>query len=294
MSKLNLAMQKSGRLTEKTLGIFKQAGIDFDIKKNALFASSTNFPLELMLVRDDDIPEYVLDGTCDLGVVGRNVLEEKVNQNGRFNDAIEILKELDFGQCRLSLAIDSKLKYEGPSYFNGKKVATSYPNILNRYFQKNEIRADVIKISGSVEITPKLGVADAICDIVSTGGTLKANGLKEVLTILESQSVLIQTPVNLTAEKKQILERLLQRIEGVMMAQKNKYIMMNADRSSIDDIKKLLPGADEPSVMPLAGSGDKVAVHLVCREDIFWETMENLKKVGASSILVLPIEKYLV
>ena len=290
---IRIAIQKSGRLTEKTLQILKQSGLEFNLSNNVLFSQCEAFPVELMLVRDDDIPEYVADGICELGFVGFNVLQEKILKKGQSPDNIPILKHLGYGNCRLSLAISKEEEYTGLNYFNGKKIVTSYPKSLGEYFAKNDINAEIIEISGSVEVTPKLKIADAICDIVSSGATLKGNNLKEVDKILDSESILVKTPKELKPEQEQTIDRLLARLEGVMKSQRNKYIMMNADKDSLARIKEILPGVDEPSVMPLAGDDGRVAVHLVCEENVFWETMENLKSVGASSILVLPIEKFI-
>lgn len=293
MEKLTIAIQKSGRLTEKTLKILSQCGLDFHIKKDVLFASCASYPAELMLVRDDDIPAYIANGTCDLGFVGENVLEEKVLKNNNYNLDIPIIKKMNYGKCRLSLAIPKEENYESIKDFEGKTIATSYPNILNDFLKSKEVNAKATMINGAVEITPKLNVADAICDIVSTGGTLKANGLKEVAQIYQSECVLVESPKSICDEKRKMIDQLLQRIEGVLSAQNTKYVMMNASKSKLEKIKQILPGAEEPSVMPLAHSSDKVAVHIVCKEEVFWQTMEQLKELGATSILVLPIEKYI-
>jgi ATP phosphoribosyltransferase len=204
---------------------------------------------------------------------------------------VPILKTLGYGKCRLSLAIPEDSIYDGLDFFKGKKIATSYPKILENYFQDKGIEAEILEISGSVEVTPKLNIADGICDIVSSGATLRGNNLREVQEIMDSESVLVKTPKALRPEQEKTIQRLLNRLDGVMKSQKNKYIMMNASKSSLENIIKILPGVEEPSIMKLAGSEDRVAIHVVCQEDIFWETMENLKAAGATSILVLPIEK---
>lgn len=293
MEKLTIAIQKSGRLTDKTLNILSQCGLEFHIKKDVLFASCATYPAELMLVRDDDIPAYIANGTCDLGFVGENVLEEKVLKNNNYTQDIPVIKKMNYGKCRLSIAVPKEQSFESLKELNGKVIATSYPNILNDFLKNEGVEAKATMINGAVEITPKLNVADAICDIVSTGGTLKANGLKEVAQIYQSECVLVESPKSICDEKRKMIDQLLQRLDGVLSAQNTKYVMMNASKSSLDKIKQILPGAEEPSIMPLAQSSDKVAVHLVCKEEVFWKTIEELKAAGASSILVLPIEKYI-
>lgn len=302
---IRLAIQKSGRLTEKTLQLLEDCGMSFNWSKDRLMLQVTNFPLEILLVRDDDIPEYVRKGICELGVVGENVLRESNGVNFRSD---EVLRRLGFGRCRLSLAIPESQNYQSISDLSGKKIATSYPRSLAIYLETQGIKAEIIKISGSVEITPSLGVADAICDLVSTGTTLKTNGLKEVECLFQSESVLIKNVKksnqidkvvkggnrnNELDQKESSISRLLQRIDGVQRALNKKYIMMNAPRSALPSIKEILPGMEEPSVLPFACSPDRVAIHTVCEENIFWETMEKLKAIGASSILVVPIEKIL-
>ncbi|MCH2534121.1 MAG: ATP phosphoribosyltransferase [Bdellovibrionales bacterium] len=293
MEKLTIAIQKSGRLTDKTLNILSQCGLEFHIKKDVLFASCASYPAELMLVRDDDIPAYIANGTCDLGFVGENVLEEKVLKNNNYDLDIPIIKKMNYGKCRLSIAVPKEQYFESVKDLEGKVIATSYPNILNDFLKAQGVDAKATMINGAVEITPKLNVADAICDIVSTGGTLKANGLKEVAQIYQSECVLVESPKSICDEKRKMIDQLLQRLDGVLSAQNTKYVMMNASKASLDKIKEILPGAEEPSIMPLAQSSDKVAVHIVCKEEVFWKTIEQLKAAGASSILVLPIEKYI-
>jgi ATP phosphoribosyltransferase len=290
--RIRIAIQKSGRLSEKSMTLLDRCGLDLEWDKNRLFSRCGNFPLDLMLLRDDDIPEYVNDGVCDLGIVGFNVLQEKLLYRGSQGiDGVEVLRNLDFGHCRLSLAIPSDRTYTGLSFFKNLRIATSYPATLEKFLKDKDISAQIVQISGSVEIAPALKIADAICDLVSTGSTLRSNGLKEVETVLESESVLVRTRRPLGEVKQGEIDRLLQRIDSVRRAQQTKYIMMNASRCNLTRIRQLLPGLEEPTIMPLGGEGDRIAIHAVSHENIFWETMEQLKIAGASSILVLPIEK---
>ncbi len=283
--RLRIAIQKSGRLSEKSVALFTKCGLDFDLRKDRLLYECTDFPVDLMLVRDDDIPEYVAEGVCDLGVVGQNVLLEK-------NLGVETVMRLGFGPCRLAIAVPEKSAFTGVQWLHGKRVATSYPVCLEKFLAAQGVRAEIVVLSGSVEIAPSLNIADAVCDLVATGGTLRSNGLVEALTIFQSEAVLVRTPKPLHDDVSRDLARLLQRVRGVLDAVHAKYIMMNAPRSALDEIRRIIPGMEEPSIMELGGPGsEKLAVHAVARETIFWETIERLKAVGASSILVLPIEK---
>jgi ATP phosphoribosyltransferase len=254
-----------------------------------------NMPLDVLFVRDDDIPDLVQEDVCDLGLVGLNVLEEKrLELASRGHTArFETIRTLDFGRCRLSLAVPQSAQFDGPRTLEGKRVATTYPFLLERFLQDNGIGAEIVVLSGAVEIAPRLGRADAICDLVSTGSTLQANHLREVHTVLESHAVLIRTPLQLPAEKDEWVERLLMRIDGVQQVRESKYIMLHAPRAALTEIRRLLPGSESPTIIPLEGHPDKVAVHAVCRENVFWETLEALKKAGASAVLVLPVEKML-
>jgi len=294
VERLKLAIQKSGRLSQRTIELLKQAGISFEISKGKLIGQCEDFPLDLLLVRDDDIPGYVNSGACDLGVVGFNEVDEQIfsELSDSVENNTEIVKKLGFGKCRLSLAIEQTEEFDGLTWLNGKRIASSYPSSLSKFLSDNKIDAEIIKIAGSVEIATGMGVADAICDLVSTGSTLKSNGLKEVATVLNSEAILISRKV-LSVEKRDTLDRFLQRINGVIKASKSKYIMMNAPKNAIDDIKAIVPSMEEPTVMPLSGSDDKVAIHVVAPENVFWETIEKLKLAGASSVLVVPIEKIL-
>ncbi len=287
---IRIAIQKSGRLTEQSLKLLEDCGMSFNWSKDRLMLQVTNFPLEILLVRDDDIPEYVRKGICDLGVVGENVLRE---HNGQDKAMVEIILRLGFGKCRLSLAVPESSSLKNVNDLQGKRIATSYPESLKSFLKGRDIASEIIEISGSVEIAPTLGVADAICDLVSTGSTLRTNGLQEIECLYQSESVIVQSSKPLSEEKQSLVDRLLRRINGVMRASCNKYIMMNAPRSALAAIRDILPGMEEPSVLPFACSSDRVAIHTVCDENVFWETMERLKAAGASSILVMPIEKIL-
>ena len=289
--RVRIAIQKKGRLSERSSELLKKCGLDFDWRTDQLVCSSTSFPLDLMLIRDDDIPHYVLDGICELGIVGQNVLEEVLEGKPDGTSAVTVLEKLGFGGCRLSVAVPRGEPYEGPASLAGKTLATSYPNLLRRFLARKGVKADVVEITGSVEIAPALNIADAICDLVSTGSTLLANGLREVERVFESQAVLIQTKRPLDEAKVQLIRRIEQRIQAVSRAVGLKYVMMHAPRSALPLIKEVMPGMESPTVIPIGTDGEKVAIHAVAREPDFWATMERLKEVGASSILVSPIEK---
>lgn len=282
MSKLKLAIQKSGRLSEKSLELLKESGIKFSNGNRKLKSAASNFPLEILFLRDDDIPQYVEQGVADAGIVGLNEVEEQ-------HLPISIIQELGFSSCRLCLAIPKEVDYKGPQYFSGKKVATSYPHILSEFFKKNEINAEIEKISGSVEIAPGIGLADGIFDIVSTGSTLIMNGLKEVETVFKSQAVLVSGK-NLSPENAAILKRLQFRFESVIAAKNNKYILLNAPNDKVNEISNLIPGMKSPTVLPLAEKGWS-SIHSVVPEDEFWQIIDQLKEKGAEGILVVPIEK---
>jgi ATP phosphoribosyltransferase len=280
--KLKLAIQKSGRLQEDSLRLLKECGIDIGAGVNKLKAEANNFPIELFFLRDDDIPQYVEDGVADIGFVGENVVFEK-------NKKVDIAYSLGFGKCRLSFAVRKEEQYTGPQFLEGKKIATSYPVIVKDYLDKNKVKAEIHEISGSVEIAPGIGLADVVCDLVSSGSTLFMNGLKETETILQSQAVLIKRKA-LSAEANLILESLLFRIESVKKAKKNKYVLLNAPNDQLSKIISLLPGMKSPTVLPLASPGWS-SVHSVIAESDFWEIIEQLKAAGAEGILVIPIEK---
>lgn len=294
--RIKIAVQKSGRLTEHSIDLLQRCGLKFTRSKDQLFCYGENMPVDLLLMRDDDIPQLVADDICDLGICGLNVVEEKrikLSANGAAPGLKQVF-ELDFGHCRLSLAAPEGTPFDGPVSLENKRIATSYVNILSDYLKRNGITAEVVYFSGAVEITPKLGKADFICDLVSTGSTLAANGLTEVATLLDSEAIVIQTQAPLGAQKQALVDRILQRLDGVLQVRESKYIMLHAPRSALAAIQALLPGTEAPTVLPLEGTADRVAVHAVCRENVFWETLENLKAAGASSLLVLPVEKMLV
>jgi ATP phosphoribosyltransferase len=282
MSELKIAIQKSGRLSENSHRLLEECGIKFSNGTSVLKTRAANFPVEILFLRDDDIPQYVEQQVADIGILGENMVLEK-------NKEVTILEQLGFAQCRLSLAIRKEEKYTGPEYFNNKKIATSYPRILSDFLLNNNIKAEIEEISGSVEIAPGIGLADAVCDIVSSGSTLLTNGLVEVTTILRSEAVIIGNK-NLDDEKKTILDRLLFRIRAVKSARENKYILLNARESSIPEICRILPGMKSPTILPLAEKG-WCSLHSVVKEDEFWERIDQLKSAGAEGILVIPIEK---
>ncbi len=281
MSKLKVAVQKGGRLSEKSINLLRNCGIKVS-NRGKLRSEATNFPLEVLYLRDDDIPQYVADGVADVGIVGENVVKEK----GR---SVEIAERLGFAKCRLSLAVRRELNYEGLDWFNGKRIATSYPNIMKNFLLANSINAEIEEISGSVEIAPSIGLADAVCDIVSTGSTLLANGLKEVELVDKSEALMIRT-ADLSADKMELVEQLLFRIGAVNKAEKFKYILLNAPNDAIEKISSLLPGMKSPTLLPLAQEGWS-SLHSVVKEDEFWEVIDKVKAAGAEGILVCPIEK---
>ncbi|MGH8148794.1 MAG: ATP phosphoribosyltransferase [Steroidobacteraceae bacterium] len=293
--RLKLAVQKSGRLTDPSLDLLARCGLKLSRGKDQLMGFGENMPLDVLFVRDDDIPDLVQEDVCDLGLVGLNVLEEKrLELAERGHPArFESVRTLDFGRCRLSLAVPEGAAYSGIGSLAGKRIATTYPYLLAKYLRESSVRAEIVTLSGAVEIAPRLKRADAICDLVSTGSTLQANHLREVQTVLESHAVLIRTPVALPPGKSEWVERLLMRIEGVEQVRESKYILLHAPRAALPEVRRLLPGCEAPTIIPLEGHPDKVAVHAVCRENVFWETLEGLKKAGASALLVLPVEKML-
>jgi len=282
---IRIAVQKSGRLSDDSLKLIKECGIKFYNGTGKLKSSSTNFPIEFLFLRDDDIPGYVADGIADLGIVGENELVEK-------NKDVNVLKKLGFSKCRLSLAIPKGEAYSGIGYFEGKNIATSYPKILGDYLKSVNINADIHEISGSVEIAPSIGLAEGICDIVSSGSTLMMNGLKEVEEIFQSEAVLISHK-GMTPEKQTTVDKLIFRIDAVQKGKKNKYVLLNAPNASLDKIISLIPGMRSPTILPLAEKGWS-SVHSVISEDQFWENIEELRMAGAQGILVVPIEKMLV
>lgn len=292
-ARLKIAIQKSGRLAEESRALLEKCGIQVTKSKDQLFCQATNYPIDLFFVRDDDIPAFVASGVCQIGIVGQNVLsEERLSSPNPKIKTISEIKTLGFGKCRLSLAVPHNFEFTGPSVLEGKTIATSYAGLLGDFLSRNKVKAEIVDMRGAVEIAPRIGMADAICDLVSTGGTLAANGLKEVEIIFKSEAVLVKSP-NISEECQRILDRLLLRINGVQQAETSKYIMLHAPTNKLDDIRSVIPGSDSPTILALQGRDDKVAVHAVCNEGIFWETMEDLKRRGASDILVIPIEKML-
>jgi len=284
---LRIAIQKSGRLTDKTISLLEGIGLKFDDYKRSLLVRCRNFDVELLLIRDDDIPEYVEDGVCDLGFVGANTVAEDQAE-------VTILRGLDYGVCRLSLAAPKNGSIKKTEDFAGKKIATSYPVLTRNYFETKGVKdVSIVTLSGSVEIAPRLQIADAISDLVSTGGTLKANGLVELDKIFDSETQLIQTNKPLSEGKQALIDKMLQRVEGHKTAAESRYIMMNAPEASVPEIKDILPSMKSPTVMPLADNG-MVAVHTVIPIDTFWDVMEQLKGAGASDIVMLPIESMIV
>ena len=293
--RIKIALQKSGRLTDHSLDLLARCGLKFTQSKDQLFCYGENMPVDLLLVRDDDIPGLVSDDVCDLGIAGLNVIEEK--RLGLLRDGSDALFDqvyaLDFGHCRLAIAAPEDVDFNGPTSLQNSRIATSYVAILQDFLERQGIDADIVYFSGAAEIAPRLGRADFICDLVSSGSTLAANHLREVQTVMESEAVIIQTRAPLSGLKQDWVNRILQRLDGVLQARESKYVMLHAPRSALAQIVALLPGAESPTIIPLEGDGDKVAVHAVCRESVFWETLENLKNAGATSLLVLPVEKML-
>jgi len=280
--KLKIAIQKSGRLNKDSIKLLKDCGISIDNGIDQLKVTARNFPLEILYLRNSDIPQYLEDGVADIAIVGENLLIEKQKD-------VEIIKALGFSKCRVSLAVPKEFDGVGIDYFQGKKIATSYPNTIRDFFEKQNITADIHVISGSVEIAPNIGLADGICDIVSSGSTLFKNGLVEIVTVLKSEAVLAKSP-NLCQEKQSILDKIMFRIKAVQEANNKKYILLNAPNDKIDEISKILPVLKSPTILPLAEPGWS-SIHSVIEKDKFWEVIDELKAAGAEGILVIPIEK---
>lgn len=280
--KLTLAIQKKGRLSEGSIELLKLCGIKVSNGGNHLKAVAEGFPLEILLLRDDDIPQYVADGVADIGILGMNEVLEKKRD-------VRVIRKLGFSKCRLSIAVPKSVEYSGINFLQGKRIATSYPAMLENFLVENSIQAEIHSISGSVEIAPGIGLADAIFEIVSSGGTLLSNGLKEVEVIMKSEAVIVSNP-NLSEEKQKLLSKLLFRIEAVQKAKRNKYILLNAPENKLDEIVRLIPGMKSPTILPLAEKG-WCSLHSVISEDDFWDVIDSLKVAGAEGILVVPIEK---
>lgn len=282
MTKIRIAIQKSGRLNQDSLQILKDCGISIDNGKDQLKASSRNFPMEVFYLRNGDIPQYLRDGVVDIAIIGENVLIEK-------GEDIDIAEKLGFSKCKVSLAVPKSFKYRSVTDFEGKRIATSYPNTVKNYLSKKGVNAELHIINGSVEIAPNIGLADGICDIVSSGSTLFKNNLKEVEVMLQSEAVLAVSP-KITAERKELLNKLQFRIQSVLRARKSKYVLLNAPNDKLESILQLLPGMRSPTVLPLAEEGWS-SVHTVIEKNTFWEVIDELKQAGAEGILVCPIEK---
>lgn len=288
-SRLHIALQKSGRLSDQSRELLRDAGFRIQSGKNSLTARVENYPAELMFVRDDDIPTFVSDGVCEFGIVGQNVLEEFAA--GCPEPGYEVLAELGFGRCSLRIAAPEATDYTGPRSLAGQRIATSYPGLVRRFLRDSGIEASIVTMNGAVELAPRLQIANFICDLVSTGATLEANGLKAFDTVLDSQAVLVRTCKPMDAARAEIAAGLMSRIDGVLATKESKYIMLNAPSEALKQITDLLPGAEAPTILPLHGRPGHFAVHAVCQESVFWETLQKLKGAGASAILVLPIEK---
>ncbi|MEM7054064.1 MAG: ATP phosphoribosyltransferase [Pseudomonadota bacterium] len=294
-NRIKIAIQKSGRLAEHSLKLLERSGLQFARSKDKLFWYGRNLPVDLLLVRDDDIPRLLLEGMCDLGIVGQNVAIEKLldAQKKQPCAELETLTELDFGHCKLMLALPESHNYASAQQLNGARIATSYPRLTQQWLNEQNVAADIVLLNGAVEIAPSLGTADAIVDLVSTGTTLRANHLRAVETVAISQAALYRGCSELSAESTSLLDKLVQRISGVQRAAETKYVMFHVPRSELSTIAEILPGAESPTVLPLEGQPERVAVHALCTEQVFWEHLEALKRAGASAILVLPVEKML-
>lgn len=280
---LKIAIQKSGRLTDDTIELLRKSGLEFDAYGSRLFSKCRNFNLEILFLRDDDIPEYVQDNVCDLAIVGANIVAES-------SAKVTILEKLGFGICRLCIAVPKDSKINSVAQLSGKTIATSYPNLVRKFLEEEELCAGVMQVSGSVEITPTLNIADAVCDLVATGTTLRTYGLRILTTVLESEAVLVANVQSLQSAFRGDIDRLLMRLRATLAARRNKYVMVNAPLEALPRIKAILPGLDSPTILPLARK-DMIALHAVIPEDVFWDVIERLKKAGASGILVVPIEK---
>ena len=288
--RLRIALQKKGRLADDSFALLKKCGLRFAIRGGGLLARVKNMPIDLLLVRDDDIPSFVANDAADIGIVGENVLVEEQLVAKEKLDA-EITMRLGFSRCKLCLAASDASGITISSELEGTRIATTYPGVLGRFLKEQNIDAKSVEMKGAVELAPSIGIAESICDLVSSGATLEANGLTAFETILESEAVLIQSGRKLSPEKQALLNKLMRRIDGVIKSAETKYIMLNAPKDKVEAITALLPGSDAPTIIPLAGSDDLVALQAVCTENIFWETLEDLKALGARAILVLPIEK---
>ena len=288
--RLRIALQKKGRLAEDSFKLLRKCGLRFTIRGDGLLARVKNMPIDLLLVRDDDIPSFVANNAADIGIVGENVLvEEQLVSNDKLDANIKM--RLGFSKCKLCLASPENNELDNIIKLSNTRIATSYPGVLKKFLDEEKIKAKLVEMKGAVELAPSIGIADSICDLVSSGATLEANGLKVFRTILKSEAVLIQSKRSLSAEKGILLKKVFRRIDGVIKSSETKYVMLNAPREKVDEITELLPGSDSPTIVPLAGSDNLVALQAVCTEKILWENLEELKLLGARAILVLPIEK---
>ncbi|PPI88202.1 ATP phosphoribosyltransferase [Candidatus Pantoea edessiphila] len=292
-NRVRIAIQKSGRLSDDSKELLIRCGIKINLEQQGLITLAENMPIDILRVRDDDIPGLVMDRVVDLGIVGENVLEEELLTRLAQGDnpGYVILRHLDFGKCRLSIAIPVNHEYIGLKCLNNARIATSYPHLLKKYLDQKGITFRICMLNGSVEVAPRASLADAICDLISTGATLEANGLKEVEVIYRSKAVIVQHDGEMVAFKKDLIKKMMTRIKGVIKARESKYIMLHVPSKCLNDVINLLPGAEYPTILPLSGNVDRVAMHIVSSETLFWETMEKLKTLGVTSILVLPIEK---
>ena len=291
--RLRIAMQKSGRLTEPALELLNRCGLSFRQSRDKLFCFGEGEPVDLLLVRDDDIPGLIAQGVCDLGIVGRNVLDEFRLTAGREAAPLVELRPLGFGRCRLSIAVPQELDYQGPQTLEGERIATSYPGLLGEWLRTHAVNAGVVTLSGSVEIAPKLGTADAICDLVQSGGTLVANQLREAEVLLESEAVLagpLALPID---ERGDMLELLLKRLDGVIQVRESRLLLLQTSRSSLEAITRLLPGGPQPTLLAVAGQPDQLMLQALCAGEVSWRQLEEIKKAGAREMYVLPVEKML-
>lgn len=292
--RLRIAIQKSGRLSEASIDLLARAGLSFRMSRDRLFCFGESLPVDLLLVRDDDIPGLIEQGVCEAGVVGYNVAREHVLANGGGEEGFGVVAELGFGGCRLSIAVPQEEEWSGPAQLAGRRIATSYPGLLGDYLARHGVQAQIVVLSGSVEIAPRLGTADLICDLVSSGATLLANQLKEVAVIVESEAVMIATREPLADERRELLDMLVRRLNGVLRGRQSKLLLFNAPRDALGGLLAQLADTDPPTTLALAGPSDRVAVQAICHRDVSWQQLEELKRGGASHLLVLPVEKMLV
>jgi len=291
--RLRIAMQKSGRLTEPALDLLQRCGLSFRQSRDKLFCFGEGEPVDLLLVRDDDIPSLIAQGVCDLGIVGRNVLDEFQLTAPEGTTRLAELRPLGFGRCRLSIAVPQEMTYESPQHLQGKRIATSYPGLLGAWLEAKGVQAGVMTLAGSVEIAPRLGTADAICDLVQSGGTLVANQLRETDVLLESEAVLAASATPPADERGDMLELLLKRLDGVIQVRESRLLLLQASRSALEPIIRLLPGGPQPTLLPVAGQPDQLLLQALCAGEVSWRQLEEIKKAGAREMFVLPVEKML-